>query len=164
LLKLGGIFFIFLSTEGKKMVDLSLFSQVSLYVLMLFMGVIVVLVFFWQLNVLKGKAMKNPDGSSDSWHEQKIFYGIAVADLIFACPATIAGIVLVFILPQWGYFLLALVSFWFVWANIMTTATSMRFENPKISLNWFIAFPFGSFLGIAYIIWIIIHFNIIYVQ
>ena len=108
--------------------------------------------------------MKNPDGSSDSWHEQKILYGIAVADLILACPATIAGIVLVFICPQWGYYLLTLVSFWFVWANIMTTVTSLRFEKPKISLNWFIAFPFGIFLGIAYIIWTIIHFDIIYVQ
>lgn len=144
--------------------ELSLLSQISLYVLMFLMGVIALLIFIWQVNVLKGKAMKNPDGSLDSWHEQKILYGIAVADLILACPATIAGIVFVFIWPQWGYFLLALVSFWFVWANIMTTAASLRFEKPKISLNWFITFPFGIFLGIAYIIWTIVHFNIIYVK
>jgi len=139
-------------------------SQISLYVLMFLMGVIAALIFIWQVNVLKGKSMKNPDGSSDSWHEQKILYGMAVADLTLACPATIAGIVLVFIWPRWGYFLLALVSFWFVWANIMTTATSLRFEKPKISLIWFIAFPFGIFVGFAYIIWTIVHLNIIYVH
>ena len=144
--------------------ELSLLSQISLYVLMFLMGVIALLIFIWQVNVLKGKAMKNPDGSLDSWHEQKILYGIAVADLILACPATIAGILLVFIWPQWGYYLLTLVSFWVVWANIMTPAASLRFEKPKISLNWFITFPFGIFLGIAYIIWTIVHSNIIYVQ
>ncbi|MCD4692721.1 MAG: hypothetical protein K8R79_07400 [Calditrichales bacterium] len=144
--------------------ELSLLSQISLYVLMFLMGVIALLIFIWQVNVLKGKAMKNPDGSLDSWHEQKILYGIAVADLILACPATIAGILLVFIWPQWGYYLLTLVSFWVVWANIMTPAASLRFEKPKISLNWFIAFPFSILLGIAYIIWTIVHFNIIYVK
>ncbi len=144
--------------------ELSLLSQISLYLLMFFMGLVALLIFIWQVNVLKGKAMKNPDGTSDSWQEQKILYGIAVADFILACPVTIAGIVLVFIRPQWGYFLLALVSFWFVWANIMTTATSLRFENPKISLNWFVAFPLGILLGLGYIIWIIVHFNIIYVH
>ena len=144
------------------MTQLSFLSQISLFVLMFLMGVIAFLVFFWQVNVFKGKSMKNPDGSSDSWHEQKILYGMAVADLFLACPATIAGIVLVFIWPQWGCFLLALVSFWFVWANIMTTTTSLRFEKPKISLYWLIQFPFGILLGLAYIIWFIIHFRIIY--
>ena len=143
--------------------ELSLLSQASLYVLMFLMGLYALLVFIWQVNVLKGKEMKNPDGTSDSWHEQKILYGMAVADLVLACPATIAGIVFVFLLPQWGYFLLALVSFWFVWANIMTTTTSLRFEKPKITLSLFIAFPFGILIGFAYIIWFIVHFNIIYV-
>lgn len=142
----------------------ALLSQVSLYMLMFLMGLYALLVFIWQVNVLKGKEMKNPDGTLDSWHEQKILYGMAIADLVLACPATITGIVFVFLLPQWGYFLLALVSFWFVWANIMTTTTSLRFEKPKITLSWFIAFPFGILIGLAYIIWIIIHFNVIYFQ
>jgi len=144
------------------MTEFSLLSQVTLYMLLFLMGMVGVIVFIWQINVLNGKAMKNPDGSADSWHEQKIFYGIAFADVFFACPATFVGIGLVFIYPKWGYFLMALVSFWFVWANIMTTATSLRFEKPRISLNWFIVFPFGSLLGIVYYIWLILHFNIIY--
>ena len=58
--------------------------------------------------VMKGKAMKNADGSVDDWHEQKLFYGIAIADIFLACPATIAGIVMVFASPRWGYYILAL--------------------------------------------------------
>ncbi len=66
---------------------------------------------------------------------------MAVADIFLACPITILGIVLVFASPRWGYYLLAWVSFWFVWANIVTTATSLRFEKPKITLSWPVVFP-----------------------
>jgi hypothetical protein len=125
-------------------------------------GVYTLLVFLWQVKVLKGKAMRNPDGSSDDWHQQKTHYGIAFADVFLACPASVVGILLIFVSPRWGYYLLALVSFWFVWANTMTTATSLRFEKPRITLNWFIVFPSGILLGLAYIVWTIIHFHVIY--
>ena len=141
---------------------LSLFSQLSLYLLLALIGLFALLVLFWQIRVLKGKAMKNPDGSSDDWHEQKTHYGLAFADVFVACPASVAGIICVFAAPRWGYYLLALVSFWFVWGNIMTTATSLRFEKPKITLAWFITFPFGSLVGLLYIVWTIIHFETIY--
>ena len=144
------------------MQELSLVSQISLYVLMALIGVYTLLVAGWQAMVLKGKAMKNPDGSSDNWHEQKTHYGIAFADLVLACPVSIAGIVLVFVAPRWGYYLLALVSFCFVWANIMTTATSLRFEKPNINLNWLLVFPSGILVGLAYIVWTFIYFDIIY--
>lgn len=144
------------------MQGLSLISQVSLYMLLGIMGLICLIIWGWQIRVLKGKAMKNADGSFDSWHEQKTFYGIAFADIFIACPTNIVGIVLVFVSPRWGYYLLALVSFWWVWANIMTTASSLRFEKPKITLNWIIAFPFGILVGLAYIVWTIVHFEIIY--
>jgi hypothetical protein len=142
--------------------ELSLLSQVSLYLLLALIGVYALLVFGWQVKVLKGKAMKNPDGSSDDWHQQKTHYGIAFADVFLACPASITGILLVFVSPRWGYYLLALVGFWFVWANIMTTATSLRFEKPRITLNWLIVFPSGILLGLAYIVWTIAHFHLIY--
>ena len=106
--------------------------------------------------------MKNPDGSADSWREQKIFYGISVADIFLACSLSIIGIALVFISLRWGFYLLAWVSFWFVWANIMTTATSLRFEKPKITLSWLIVFPFGSLVGLAYFVWTLFHFDAIY--
>ena len=61
-----------------------------------------------------------------------------------------------------GLFLLAMVAFWFVWANLMTTATSLRFENPKLSPNWWIAFPTGILVGLAYILWTFVHFDSIY--
>ncbi len=144
------------------MQELSLVSQISLYVLMALIGVYTLLVGGFQAMVLKGKAMKNPDGSSDDWHEQKTHYGIAFADLVLACPVSIVGIVLVFVAPRWGYYLLALVSFWFVWANTMTTATSLRFEKPNINLNWFLVFPFEILVGLTYLVWTFIHFDTIY--
>jgi len=144
------------------MQELSLISQVSLYGLMGIMGLICPIVWGWQIMILKGKAMKNPDGSFDSWHEQKTHYGIALADIFLACPVNIAGIVLVFVSPRWGFYLLALVSFWWIWANTMTTTTSLRFEKPKITLNWFITYPFGILVGLAYIMWTVVHFDTIY--
>jgi hypothetical protein len=112
--------------------------------------------------VLKGKAMHNPDGSSDDWHAQKTHYGMAFADVFLACPLSITAIVLVFLRPQWGYYLLALVSFVLVWSNIMTTATSLRFENPTITVLWLFTFPCGALVGLAYIVWTVVHFDAIY--
>jgi len=106
--------------------------------------------------------MKNVDGSFDNWKEQKNYYGIAFADLVLACPANLIAIALIFIAPRWGFYLLALVSFWWMWANIMSTATSLRFEQPKITLSWLFIFPFGIIIGALYIIWTIVHFEQIY--
>jgi len=34
------------------------------------MGLDSLIVFLWQIMVMKGKAMKNTDGSVDDWHNQ----------------------------------------------------------------------------------------------
>jgi hypothetical protein len=137
-------------------------SRISLYILVALIGVLTLVVWWAQSGVLRGKPFKNPDGSVDDWHEQKIFYGISFADVFLACPVSAAGIVLAFLSPRWGYYLLALVGFWFLWANIMTTATSLRFEKPKITLSWFVVYPFGAFVGLAYVIWTFLHFDILF--
>lgn len=144
--------------------ELSLLSRVSLYVLLALIAILALIIWGWQIMVLRGRAIKNADGSVDDWHEQKIVYGIAFADVFVACPASVAGVVLVFLNPRWGFFLMAMVSFWFVWANIMTTVTSLRFEKPKFTLAWFVAFPFGIFVGLAFIAWTLIHFDKIYLH
>jgi hypothetical protein len=144
------------------MQDLPLFSQIVFYVLIVLVGLYVVLIGLWQIKVLRGEPMQNPDGTVDDWHEQKTHYGIALADVFLACPVGIIGIILIFVFPLWGFYLLAMVSFWFVWANIMTTATSLRFEKPTLTLNWWISFPVGGFIGLAFIIWTMIHFESIY--
>ena len=141
---------------------LSLPSLLSLYVLLGLMGFYTLIVWGWQINILRGKAMKNPDGTFDNWREQKTHYGIAFADVFVACPLNAVGIVFVFLSPRWGYYLLALASFWWVWANIMTTSTSLRFEQPKITPAWIIAFPSGILVGLAYIVWTVVHFDTIY--
>lgn len=147
---------------GDEMQELPLISQVTLYVILALMGFFTILIFIWQYKILRGGAYENPDGSKDDWHEQKSHYGIALADLVMACPLTIAGIMFLFIEPRWGYYMLALTSFWFIWANIMTTATSLRFQKPKKTFIWFITFPLGAIVGLAYIIWTVIHFDVIY--
>ena len=106
--------------------------------------------------------MKNPDGTVDDWHEQKLFYGIALADVTIVIPVTLLGIVLIFMGWRIGYYLTGLASFWFLWANVMTTATSLRFEKPKISFNWFITFPFGALVALGYIVWSLIYFQEIF--
>jgi hypothetical protein len=56
--------------------------------------------------VVRGKVMKNPDGSLDDWHEQKSHYGMAFADVFLACAACLIGIALVTVDCRWGYYLL----------------------------------------------------------
>jgi len=72
------------------------------------------------------------------------------------------GIALIFMGWRIGYYLIGLASFWFLWTNVMTTATSLRFEKPQISLNWFIVFPFGALLALVYIVWSLICFQEIF--
>lgn len=149
--------------EENKMPELSFISQVILYVLLVFMGVFSVLLWGWQFMILRGKSFENPDGSMDDWHEQKAHYGIAFADVFVSCPANVIAILLVFLSPRWGFYLLALVSFWWVWANVMTTATSLRFYNPRHKLvAWLSGYPLGILVGLAYIVWTIVHFDAIY--
>ena len=45
------------------MQELSLLSQIILYVLMALIGLYTLLVEGWQIMILKGKVMKNADGS-----------------------------------------------------------------------------------------------------
>jgi hypothetical protein len=80
-----------------------LYSQIILYLLLALIGLYVLLIGVWQIKVLRGENMQNPDGSTDDWREQKTHYGIAVADVFLACPAGIIGIILVFISPRWGF-------------------------------------------------------------
>ena len=53
------------------MPELSMFSQISLYLLLIVIGLLTMFIWDWQIMILKGKAIKNPDGSSDDWQEQK---------------------------------------------------------------------------------------------
>ena len=81
----------------------------------------------------------------------------------FLTPCNVvAGIILILLNFDLGFYILAFPSFWFIWANIMTTSTSLRFEKPKITISWFIVYPFGSIVGIAYFIWSLVYFNLIY--
>jgi hypothetical protein len=137
-------------------------SRWSLYFLLGAFGFITSVVLMAQIGCLRGKPFENPDGTKDDWREQKLFYGIAWADLLVACPLSFAGIALVFLAPRWGFFLMGMVSFWFVWANLVLTITSLRFESPKITPQWILVFPTGTVLGLALLAWIGVHFTVVY--
>jgi hypothetical protein len=139
---------------------LSTVSQVTLLVLTGLLALIFVLLLWWQVQVMKGKTMENPDGSVDDWHEQEILYGMAVADVFVACPLAFVGVVVTFLDPGYGILILAMASFFQLWVNVATTVTSVRFRQPKMSVNWFFIFPFGSILGGAYLVWVLVHIDV----
>jgi hypothetical protein len=144
------------------METLPLLSRWSLYGLMGIMAALGLLIWVFQFRTMRGGVFNNPDGSQDDWHQQKSHYGIALADVFVACPINTAGAALAFAGSRWGFYLLVLASFWWLWANVMTTATSLKFFKPKITLMWFIAFPFGALIGLAYIVLTLVHFNALY--
>lgn len=144
------------------MPDLPLASQACLAVLLGLFALYTVALGYWQAAVLRGRSMRNPDGSFDDWHRQPSHYGMALADLFLICPATLLSLVLVFLAPRWGFFLMALVAFWYVWANLMTTATSLRFERPRITPAWIVVYPSGIVLGLAYLGWTAAHFDTLF--
>jgi hypothetical protein len=144
------------------MVEFDIVSELTLYVLLLLFGLFTLILGWFQFNVFRGRAMNNPDGTVDDWHEQKILFGMAIGDLVIICPITILSIILILVENEWGFFILSLVSFWYVWVNLAFTLTSLRFENPRITAEWIVAFPFGSILGFAYLVWILINFSVIF--
>ena len=138
---------------------LSFSSRITLYMLLALIGLFSCIVLWAQVGTARGRPFENPDGTKDDWREQKLFFGIAWADILVGCPASFAGIALMLISPRWGFFLMGMVGFWFLWANLMTTITSLRFENPKITFQWFVVFPLGSILGLCYLVWAVVHFE-----
>jgi hypothetical protein len=79
-----------------------------------------------------------------------------------AIPITLAALIMIFTAPRWGFYTMGLVSFWFMWTNVMTSVTSLRFAKPRITLRWIIVFPLGSVIGLAFVIWMLAHFDTIY--
>jgi hypothetical protein len=137
-------------------------SQIVLYVLLAAIAVFTLLILRAQIGTIRGTPFANPDGTKDDWQEQKIFYGIAWADIFVACPLSCAGLIMIFAAPRWGFYTMGLVCFWFVWADVMTTVTSLRFEQPRITLSWIVVFPLGAVIGLAFIVWTLAHFGTIF--
>lgn len=137
-------------------------SRVTIYVLLTVIAVFTLIVFWAQVGCIRGRPFVNPDGTKDDWREQKIFYGIAWADILVACPISLAAVVLVFTAPRLGFYAMGMVGFWFLWSNLMTTITSLRFEKPRITPQWIVTFPLGAVIGLSYLIWMLAHFEAIY--
>lgn len=144
------------------MQDIPFASILILYILLGLSGLYFIALWFWQIKVFKGKRMSNVDGSFDDWHEHKMDYGFSFADIVIGCPVGLLGVVLTFLHYQVGFYIMAMVSFWFVWVNLATTVTSLRFQKPKFNFSWFMTFPFGCLMSLAYLIWIIFYYDKIF--
>jgi len=149
--------------------NLSLASLITLYVLTGLYTLIFLGLWWFQIMVLRGKPMQNPDGTYTDWKKPGrtygfSAYGFALADTFVACPLGIIGAILVVLGSRWGVFILALVSFFAVWVNIATTVTSLKFNKPKITVFWFVSYPLGTLLGIAFIIWTIRYFDVVFLK
>ena len=79
------------------MEDLSLWSRITLYILIALFALLGLVLFIWQIKVLRGDRLENPDGSADSWREQETHFGIAFADIAITTPCLMAGLVMVFL-------------------------------------------------------------------
>ena len=137
--------------------EISLVSKVVLFVLLGLMGLFSVVLLWAQIRCIRGIPFQNPDGTADDWREQKIFYGIAWADILVACPTSFGALVAVFVAPRLGLILLGMAGILFLWSNVMTTVTSLRFERPKVTPEWIVVFPTGGVVGLAIIVWILTH-------
>ena len=144
--------------------DISLAGKIILWADLILFGFLCLVVWVWQWKVLRGGSMPNPDGSVDDWHEQRLFYGVAVADLLLAVPVALVGIALIIADQPVGYYLTGLASFWFLWTNVTTTVTSLRFEHPRITISWLVVFPFGAVVGLVYIIWSLVYFEEVFAR
>jgi hypothetical protein len=136
-------------------------SSMIMYGVIALLGVYFVLLWPWQLRVLRGKCVAKPDGSVDDWHVQKTHFGIAVADVFVAAPVGLLAVVLAFLGSKWGFYLLALSCSYFLWASLMSTANSLRFEKPRKGFTWFMTFPFGAILSLVYLVWTFIYYDIL---
>ncbi len=143
--------------------ELSLLSRIIFFTLLVVIGLLTCALLWAQVGCLRCRPLENPDGTRDDWREQKLFYGVAWADVLVACPASFTAFVLIFVAPRWGFLLMGMVGFWFLWANLMTTITSLKFESPKITFQWFVVFPFGALVGASYLIWTFAHFTELFV-
>jgi len=137
-------------------------GKAILYIDISLLAMLCIPLLVWQIQVLRGRSMRSPDGSVDDWHDQKLCYGIAIADIFIAIPVTLVGVILVFLGRSLGFYLTGLAGFWFLWANVMATVTSLRFHKPKITLGWLLVFPLGAVVALIYIVWSILFFDEIF--
>ncbi len=142
--------------------EIPLTSKIIFYADIIVFGIFCLIVWLWQLDILRGGSRENPDGSVDDWRVQKIHYGMALADITLAVPVAMVGIILIFTEQTLGYYLTGLAAFWYLWANLMTTATSLRFEKPKVTAMWILVFPAQALIALIYIIWSIVYFDAIF--
>ena len=144
------------------MLELSLTSQVILYGSLAFYLVYAGLILYWQPKIARGEKVLRPDGSYDDIGTQPELWGLALANIFLVFPVIIIGIIFILLNHRMGYYLMALVSFWALHVHLANTATSLKIHKPKMSLSWFFVSPLYGIIGLVYVIWSMLYFDVIY--
>ena len=139
--------------KSRKQEKGELAAYIGLFVVFLLFAVYIVALGYWQIMVLLGNPMANPDGTVDSLADP-LFFGFAVADLAVMIPAAILGIVGMLMQKKWGLFLSAMFSFLIFYMSFAVTASSLWSNGFNvITLEWLLLFPSGCVVAVAFWIW-----------
>ncbi|MCP4231284.1 MAG: hypothetical protein GY771_14200 [bacterium] len=123
-----------------------------LFVFLLF-AVYIVALGYWQIMVLLGNPMANPDGTVDTI-ANPLTFGFALADLALAIPVAILGIVGMLLQKKWGLFLSAMFTFLMFYMHFAVTASSLWGGGfDVITLEWLLLFPSGCVIAVIFWIW-----------
>lgn len=137
-------------------------SIIALWTIIAPFTLTMIFAWWWQFQVFRGKEMKSSDGSMDSWHVEKLYYGIPVADITLGIPVSLLGTILIALGLQSGFVIWAMIAFWVVWINLATTLTSLRFEDVRFTASWIMEFPFFILLGLAYLVWFVVNYDAVF--
>jgi hypothetical protein len=142
--------------------ELSLVSKVIVGVCIVANIFLVLRILYLQTKVVRGQKVSKPDGSCDDPEREPDFFAHAIADIIVICPAVLASVVLVCLGHRMGYYLLAIVSFSSVHIYLAQTATSVKFYKPTFNLAWLFVFPLNAVVGLIYVVWSVINFDMVF--
>ena len=139
--------------KSRKQEKSELAAYIGLFVVFLLFAVHIIALGYWQIMVLLGNPMANPDGTVDTIAEPLTF-GFALADLAIAIPVAILGIVGMLLHKKWGLILSAMFTLFLFYMNFAGTAASLWGSGfDVITLEWLLLYPAGCVVAIAFWIW-----------
>ncbi len=128
-------------------------AYIGLLIVILLFAAYIIVLGYWQVMVVLGNPMANPDGTVDTIAEPLTF-GFVLADLAVAIPIGILGIIGMLLQKKWGLILSAMFSFFLFYMNVAGTAASLWGGGTDvITLEWLLIYPSGCVVGLAFWIW-----------
>jgi len=141
--------------------ELSLISNISLYVIMAIYMVIIVGLFDYQYKVATSKVPTCPGGEPDDWKKYPPLYGGAMADLLINCPLVTTGMILILFNCRVGFYLVAIATSILIWCWSFILF-EIKSHKPKVTFMWIVSFIVPPLISLTFLLWTIIHFDAIY--